>query len=173
MFEGPAWDLLVVDEAHHVNADEDAGPTLGYKLVQQLVDEKKVASIIFFTGTPHRGKNFGFLALLRLLRPDLFDPREPLAQQLPRLRQAVIRNNKYSVTDLRGALLFQPPAVTWEAYAYSPEEAHFYNMLTEFILTGKAYASTLGASDRRLVILVLIAMQKLASSSVAGACQQE
>jgi hypothetical protein len=58
--------------------------------------------------------------------------------------------------------------VTSDTFAYSPEEADFYQMLTEFILTGKAYASTLGASDRRLVILVLIAMQKLASSSVAA-----
>jgi ERCC4-related helicase len=168
LLDSPPWDLLIVDEAHHVNADEDAGPTLGYKLAQRLVDEKKVTSMIFFTGTPHRGKNFGFLALLSLLRPDLFNPRESLRQQLPRLREAVIRNNKQNVTDLRGVRLFHPPSVTSETYAYSAEEALFYEMLTEFILTGKAYASTLGASDRRLVILVLIAMQKLASSSVAA-----
>jgi superfamily II DNA or RNA helicase len=168
LFESAPWDLLVVDEAHHVNADEDAGPTLGYRLTERLVEERKVESIVFFTGTPHRGKDFGFLALLRLLRPDLFNPREPLTRQLPRLREAMIRNNKYSVTDLRGTRLFHPPSVTSETYAYSPEEAQFYGMLTEFILTGKAYASTLGASDRRLVILVLIAMQKLASSSVAA-----
>lgn len=168
LFESPPWDLLIVDEAHHVNADEDSGPTLGYKLAQRLVDEKKVASIIFFTGTPHRGKNFGFLALLHLLRPDLFDPRESLTAQLPRLREAVIRNNKNSVTDMHGEKLFQAPTVASETYAYSPQETHFYEMLTEFILTGKAYASKLNASDRRLVILVLIAMQKLASSSVAA-----
>lgn len=168
LFEGPPWDLLVIDEAHHVNADEDSGPTLGYKLAQRLVDEKKVASMIFFTGTPHRGKNFGFLALLQLLRPDLFNPREPLARQLKHMREVVIRNNKNNVTDLKGQRLFQPPAVTSETYAYSPEEARFYGMLTEFILSGKAYASTLGASDQRLVMLVLIAMQKLASSSVAA-----
>src|SRR5215470_8160049 len=41
-------------------------------------------------------------------------------------------------------------------------------MLTEFILTGKAYASTLAADEGRAVMLVLIAMQKLASSSVAA-----
>jgi ERCC4-related helicase len=168
LFEGPPWDLLMVDEAHHVNADEDVGPTLGYKLAQRLVEEKKVASMIFFTGTPHRGKNFGFLALLQLLRPDLFDPRQPLGQQLRHLREVVIRNNKTSVTDLTGARLFQAPVVASETYGYSPEEARFYGMLTEFILTGKAYASTLGAPDQRLVMLVLIAMQKLASSSVAA-----
>ena len=168
LFEGPPWDLLIIDEAHHVNADEDSGPTLGYKLTQRLVEEKKVSSMIFFTGTPHRGKNFGFLALLQLLRPDLFNPREPLNRQLQHIREVVIRNNKNNVTDLKGQRLFRPPAVTSETYAYSAEEARFYRMLTEFILSGKAYASTLGASDQRLVMLVLIAMQKLASSSVAA-----
>ncbi len=168
LIESPSWDLLVVDEAHHVNADQDSGPTLGYRLAQRLVEDKKVASMIFFTGTPHRGKNFGFLALLQLLRPDLFNPREPLVRQLKHMREVVIRNNKNNVTDLKGNRLFQPPSVSSETYAYSPEEARFYGMLTEFILSGKAYASTLGASDQRLVMLVLIAMQKLASSSVAA-----
>jgi hypothetical protein len=41
-------------------------------------------------------------------------------------------------------------------------------MLTEFIVTGKAYASSLASNDGRAVMLVLISMQKLASSSVAA-----
>jgi superfamily II DNA or RNA helicase len=168
LFESPPWDLLIIDEAHHVNADEDSGPTLGYRLAQRLVENKLVTSMIFFTGTPHRGKNFGFLSLLQLLRPDLFDPQLPLARQLHHMREAIIRNNKNNVTDLQGKRLFQPPAVKSETYTYSTEERRFYGMLTEFILSGKAYASTLAASDQRLAMLVLIAMQKLASSSVAA-----
>ena len=41
-------------------------------------------------------------------------------------------------------------------------------MLTEFIVTGKAYASTLRGFEGTAVGLVLVAMQKLASSSVAA-----
>ena len=41
-------------------------------------------------------------------------------------------------------------------------------MLTDFILTGKAYASKLGQQQGYAVMLVLITMQKLASSSVAA-----
>jgi len=51
---------------------------------------------------------------------------------------------------------------------YCPEEQIFYETLTEFILTGKAYASSLDGFDGRAVALVLIALQKLASSSVAA-----
>ena len=162
------WDLVLVDEAHHLNADEERGPTLGYKLVARLNEEKRVRSMVFFTGTPHRGKNFGFLSLLALLRPDLFDPRHPLQRQLPQLGQVLIRTNEQNVTDLKGQRLFQAPRVTPEEYHYSPPEQRFYDMLTEFIATGKAYASTLSSNDGRAVMLVLFAMQKLASSSVAA-----
>src|SRR5262249_36590495 len=143
LVEAEPWDMVVVDEAHHLNADEDAGPTLGYKLIEKLAEANRIGSMVFFTGTPHRGKNYGFLALLRLLRPDLFDPRKPVEQQLPLLSGVMIRNNKHEVTDLAGRRLFQQPIVRSETYAYTLEEDRFYRTLTEFILTGKAYARTL------------------------------
>lgn len=167
LFESDPWDLVIVDEAHHLNSDEK-GQTLAYRLLSQLQEKKLAESIVFFTGTPHRGKNFGFLALLKLLRPDLFDPREDLGKQLPNLRQVLIRNNKQSVTDLKGNKLFKQPIVTSETYEYSEQESEFYKMLTEFIITGKMYAGTLGSVNGRAVMLVLISMQKLASSSVAA-----
>ena len=168
LLESSPWDLLIVDEAHHLNADEDSGPTLGYRLLKRFVEEKRVNSVVFFTGTPHRGKDFGFLSILSLLRPDLFDPDKSLLNQLPNLHEVMIRNNKQSVTDLNGNLLFKAPAVNSETFSYSNEEDYFYRMLTEFILTGKAYALSLSAREGRKVMLVLIAMQKLASSSVSA-----
>ena len=167
-YSATAWDLLMVDEAHHLNADEETGPTLAYKLVQKLVKLRKVDSMVFFSGTPHRGKNYGFLSMLRLLYPDRFDPKQPLESQLPLMRDVMIRNNKQNVTDLKGELLFKPPTVDSVTYTYSEREAEFYRKLTEFITTGKAYASSLNAADQRIVVLVLISMQKLASSSVAA-----
>ncbi len=163
----PPWDVVMVDEAHHLNSTEKE-LTLGYKLIQRLLEADRVGSMFFFTGTPHRGANFGFLGLMRLLNGDLFDPRKEIGPQLQCLRQAVIRNNKTSVTDLRGNRLFLKPKVRAETYKYTMEESDFYLLLTQFILTGKAYASTLGQQESYAVTLVLIAMQKLASSSVAA-----
>lgn len=168
LFESEPWDLLVVDEAHHLNADEDAGATLGYRLIDRLVNENLTRSRIFFTGTPHRGKDFGFFALLRLLRPDQFSPNNPIQEQLPALREVVIRNNKQNVTDMEGKKIFKPVSVYPETYSYTEEEANFYNLLTEFIASGRAYASSLPSSNQRAVMLVLISMQKLASSSIAA-----
>jgi hypothetical protein len=70
------------------------------------------------------------------------------------------------VTDLQGKRLLQAPRVTSETFQYSTEEERFYELLTTFIMTGQAYASHLTATDQRIVTLVLIAMQKLASNLV-------
>ena len=168
LIESEPWDVVLVDEAHHLNADEQAGPTLGFKLVQRLETANRVRSMIFFTGTPHRGKPFGFFSLLSLLRPDEFGPKKAMKEQLRNLPNVMIRNNKQNVTDLHGKQLFQPLVVEPRTYTYSAAEAKFYDMLTEFIVSGKAYASHLGGRDGRAVMLVLISMQKLASSSVAA-----
>ena len=45
-------ELVIVDEAHHLNVDEETGPTLGYKLVEGLLEESRIGSMVFFTGTP-------------------------------------------------------------------------------------------------------------------------
>lgn len=136
MLAAEPWDLAIVDEAHHLNADEQAGPTLGFKLIQQLVGGGRIRSMVFFTGTPHRGKPFGFFSLLGLLQPDKFGPTMSHSEQLRRLPDAMIRNNKQNVTDLRGKPLFKEPLVQSRTYEYSPAEQQFYDMLTEFIVTG-------------------------------------
>lgn len=169
LLESASWDLVIVDEAHHLNAEEQGGPTLAYQLLEKLEREQRARSLVFFTGTPHRGKDYGFLALLKLLRKDLFpDPKLPMERYLPHLNEVVIRNNKYSVTDLAGQRLFREPSVLTETYQYSPEEARFYEMMTDFIATGKAYASSLSGGNSQTVMLILISLQKLASSSVAA-----
>jgi len=169
LFDADSWDLLIVDEAHHLNANEKSGPTLGYNFVDQLINKyQKVPSVVFFSGTPHRGKNYEFFSMLKLLREDLFDPKKALEEQLKYLPGVMIRNNKQSVTDMKGNKLFFPAKVRSEVYEYSSEESLFYEKLTEFILTGKAYASGLDDFNRRAVMLILICMQKLASSSVAA-----
>ena len=168
LFNAKPWDLVLIDEAHHMNVDEQGHRALSYQLVESLQERGKVQSMVLFTGTPHRGKDVGFLSLLKLLRPEAFDPEQPLEEQLEELRTVMIRNNKHSVTDMSGEPLFTPVQTRQETYAYSPQETHFYEQLTQFIVTGKAYAASLGFQNRRMVILILITMQKLASSSVAA-----
>ncbi len=162
------WDLVIVDEAHHLGLDQRTGQTLAYSLVADLQERGKINSLLFFTGTPHRGKDFGFFGLMHLVRPDLFDPENGGAEQLARLPLAMIRNNKATVTDLQGNHLFQPVTVHNREYAYSAEESRFYRMLSVFILDGRAYAATLDGRAQTARMLVLITLQKLAASSIGA-----
>ena len=162
------WDLVVVDEAHHLGIDQKTGQTLAYSLVADLENRGKINSLLFFTGTPHRGKDFGFFGLMHLVRPDLFDPEKDSSEQLARLPRAMIRNNKAAVTDLQGNRLFQPVTVYNREYAYSAEESRFYRTLSAFILDGRAYAATLDGRAQTARMLVLTTLQKLAASSIAA-----
>ena len=162
------WDLVIVDEAHHLSVDERAGATLAYSLVSDLQERGKINSLLFFTGTPHRGKDYGFFGLMHLVRPDLFDPEQDQLAQLPQLSKVMIRNNKATVTDLQGQRLFKPVSVYSREYQYSDEEAQFYRTLSEFVIDGRAYAATLDGRAQTARMLVLITLQKLAASSIAA-----
>jgi len=162
------WDLVIVDEAHHLSVDERAGATLAYSLVSDLQERGKVNSLLFFTGTPHRGKDYGFFGLMHLVRPDLFDPEHDQLAQLPQLSKVMIRNNKATVTDLQGQKLFKPVCVYSREYQYDDEEAQFYRTLSEFVIDGRAYAATLDGRAQTARMLVLITLQKLAASSIAA-----
>jgi superfamily II DNA or RNA helicase len=168
LVESASWDMVMVDEAHHMNTAENGSRTLAFQLAERLQSRGRIQSMVLFTGTPHRGKDYGFLSLLNLLRPGEFNPQEALESQVHKLRQVMIRNNKRRVTDMSGKPVFTEVRPRRETYEYSAAEAEFYAKLTEFIATGKAYAAGLGQKQRRTAFLVLITMQKLASSSVAA-----
>ena len=161
------WDIVMVDEAHHFQSRE-TDTTLTYELLRELQDADRIKSLVLFTGTPHRGKDYGFLGLMQLVRPDLFDPERDVEEQLPLLGKAMIRNNKALVTDLHGQKLFKPIETMAVDYAYSPAEAVFYRTMSSFILDGRAYALSLTGRQQSARMLLLIALQKLAASSIAA-----
>jgi superfamily II DNA or RNA helicase len=168
LLDADAWDLVIVDEAHHLSVNERIGETLAYSLISDLEERKKINSLLFFTGTPHRGKDFGFYGLMHLVRPDLFDTKGHKIEQLIQLRNAMIRNNKATVTDLQGKRLFQPVTVYSREYEYSEQEYLFYRTLSELIIDGRAYAATLDGRAQTARMLLLVSLQKLAASSIAA-----
>jgi ERCC4-related helicase len=168
LLDADAWDAVVVDEAHHLNADERLGGTLAYSLLADLEARQRVNSLLFFTGTPHRGKDYGFLALMQLVRPDLFNPDHDPGPQMAHLGQAMIRNNKAMSTDLQGRKLFTDVSVNSREYHFSENEQTFYNTLSSFIVDGRAYAATFDGRAQSARMLLLITLQKLAASSIAA-----
>jgi hypothetical protein len=127
LFKAEPWDLVIVDEAHHFQAQERVA-TLTFSLLRALEDTRKISSLVLFTDAPHRGKDYGFLALMQLIRPNLLDPERDIRDQLPDLHKAMIRNNKTLATDLQGNKLFRPVSTKPIDYGYSPAEAEFRTM---------------------------------------------
>lgn len=168
LLDAPAWDMVIVDEAHHLNVEEGANRTLGFDLLEKLQLAGKVNSCVLFSGTPHRGKNYGFWSLMSLVDREVFGPKRNEGDMLAALPSYLIRNAKQKATDMKGVLLFKPIQQFPETFTYTAAEEDFYRLMSEFIVAGKAYALSLDKTAGGQVILVLIALQKLASSSIAA-----
>lgn len=63
------WDLLVVDEAHHLEWTEEA-PSRAYQVVEAL--SEVVPGVLLLTATPDQLGHESHFARLRLLDPDRF-----------------------------------------------------------------------------------------------------
>ena len=168
ILESEPWDLVIVDEAHHMNATERQGKTLQYKFFEELEQAGKVISTILFTGTPHRGFDFGFFSLMKLVNPNVFDPKKEYSEQFKELSKYFIRNNKQNTVDMDGNKLFKPIHQHPKSFSYTEKESLFYEELSDFIEEGKAYALSKSGTIVNSIQLVLIALQKLASSSIAA-----
>ncbi|MDG6245473.1 RNA polymerase-associated protein RapA [Glaesserella parasuis] len=63
------WDMLIVDEAHHLEWDEQ-NPSMAYQFVAQL--SKQISAVLLLTATPEQLGQESHFARLALLDPDRF-----------------------------------------------------------------------------------------------------
>ncbi|WP_441003087.1 RNA polymerase-associated protein RapA [Pseudocolwellia agarivorans] len=63
------WDLMVVDEAHHLNWSQD-NPSIEYQCIEQLA--QVIPGVLLLTATPDQLGHESHFARLRLLDPDRF-----------------------------------------------------------------------------------------------------
>lgn len=109
--EAPPWDVLIVDECHHLSAWEPGGgdPRRAYRLVKGLVERQGPdARVIFLSGTPHQGSPVRFENLLSLLVKK--------GEARDAMNGRVILRTKEDVRDWEGRPLFpqrevRPPTV--------------------------------------------------------------
>lgn len=100
------WDVLVVDECHHLSAWSLGGgdPREAFKLVRDLIAKQSPdGRVIFLSGTPHQGHVTRFQNLLELLRHK-DEPTEALGGR-------VIYRTKEDIRDWDGHPLFPPRQV--------------------------------------------------------------
>ena len=102
---GP-WDVIVVDECHHLSAWSPGGgdPVEKFRLVRELATRQNTSSrLLFLSGTPHQGHPTRFENILDLLRW----PSEQHADVSGR----VIYRTKEDIRDWCGNPLFPPRQV--------------------------------------------------------------
>jgi superfamily II DNA or RNA helicase len=156
------WDLIIIDEAHHVagSTNEVARHRLGDML------SKASPHLLLLTATPHSGKTEPFLRLMRLLDEDAFPNTKAIVRE--QVAPYLIRTEKREAVDNDGNVLFkkrhtQLMEIAWEARHSLQRE--LYEQVTEYVRTGYNKA----IRDRKQYIgFLMILMQRLVSSSTSA-----
>ncbi|WP_434740286.1 DISARM system SNF2-like helicase DrmD [Micromonospora sp. SH-82] len=170
--DGPSYprtfDLLVLDEAHHV---APAAPKQVYavdsqqtKLIRRLAPH--FAHRLFLSATPHNGYQASFTALLEILDNQRFArgvKPDPAA-----VRDTVVRRLKRDIENPDGSPRFVERRAMSIPVAYPEEERQIHALLTHFAeLRGKRLRSQRGRKATDLVTLLL--KKRLFSSPAAFA----
>lgn len=164
MLEQAKFDLVVVDEAHNLNATVKKS-TARYKLGELLGSISN--HMIFLTATPHRGKPDNFRLLLKLLEPDLFsNPKMSPGAVYHAKSRLFIRHAKNDMVDMGGGDLFLKRSVTSVKYAMSPTERRLYDTVTRYVERQYNLQTDRGANTIS-TFAVLVIQKRMASSTRA------
>lgn len=84
------WDLMVVDEAHHLNWQQD-NPSIEYQCVEQLT--QKIPGVLLLTATPDQLGHESHFARLRLLDSDRFFDYEKFIEEETHYTEVAVAAN--------------------------------------------------------------------------------
>lgn len=154
------WDLVVIDEAHHVAGSSDE--VARHRLARQLAES--VPRLLLLSATPHSGKSDAFGRLLGLLDDRFLHGRSVLREHVAPL---VVRTEKRHATDVNGRPLFRPRRTTLVTVPYGQRsvERSLYEAVTDYVRHGYRRARV---ERRPAVGFLLLLMQRLVSSSTAA-----
>ncbi|MFL5256125.1 MAG: SNF2-related protein [Rhodopila sp.] len=159
--EKAAWDLVIIDEAHHCFAGS-AEDSQRRRLAEVLA---RHSDGLLLTATPHDGHDPHFASLLELLDPSLVDADGRLAGTA--YRRHVVRRLKSHIRDPRTGLpMFRPRVVVPVriALADAPEVLAFHQALTELVAPRLRRTGKAGLEDA----LAFVSLLKRSLSSIAA-----
>lgn len=96
------WDLLIVDEAHHLEWTVDL-PGVAYQVVEAIA--RRVPGVLLLTATPQQLGAEGHFARLRLLDPDRYNDLQVFLaesdryEQVAQLVDRILKGGKMAATD--------------------------------------------------------------------------
>ena len=170
-----AFDILVVDEAHHV---APSSPThtdkLGIERRGYAVDSNRTTAVrelaeraehrLFLSATPHNGYTESFTALLAMIDPQRFVRGTTFDEKA--LREVTIRRLK---RDLRDVRKFAERQVLPLSYSPTADESEAYDRLLAFTRRRDQAVSSGGAGRRARDLATLLLKKRFFSSPVAFA----
>jgi superfamily II DNA or RNA helicase len=154
------WDLVIIDEAHHV-----AGSSVDVARHQLALDlSAQAENLLLLTATPHSGKSESFRRFLGLI-----DERFRRGRDINKdtVRDAVARTDKRSAVDHGGRPLFHPRTTTLEIVPWDGHPMHreLYDAVTDYVREGYLSARATGNTARSFLMLLF---QRLVASSTTA-----
>ena len=161
MLEQARFDLVVVDEAHNLNAT-GRNVTGRYRLGELL--GRISTHMLFLTATPHRGKPENFRLLLKLLRPDLFSDSGMTDKDVyDEKSQLFIRHVNKEMVGMDGNQLFPVRTVISVKYGMSGTEGKLYEKVTKYVTS--QYGMQMARDANRIAAFAVLIIQKRMASS--------
>lgn len=157
------FDMIIIDEAHRMGGS--TSQVSRYQMAETICNA--VPNVLLLSATPHRGKSDHFRRVLQLIDADAF-----IGDGMPSIKDIepfVMRSEKRYAVDYDGKKLFQPRTtirldVPLDDTLHKLQKA-LYAHVTDYVryCFGRAKKGNRNATG-----LVMVMMQKLASSSTAA-----
>jgi len=167
------WDLVIVDEAHRMSGHffgNEITLTKRYRLGQLLGAHCR--NLLLMTATPHNGKEEDFQIFLALLDGDRFEGKFRDGVHTADPSDLMRRLVKEDLLRFDGTPLFPERRAYTAQYRLSPEEAHLYAEVTDYVRDEMNRAERFvdeGEGQRRVNVgfALMILQRRLASSPEA------
>lgn len=130
-----SWDIAVFDEAHHLTArrgSDGARETTDRFDAGEAVAEQS-ESLLFLTGTPHKGKHDQFYFMISLLEPYRFEDEHDISpSKLEDLMIRRLKNNPHLVHP-DGSPMFPEKKIETLPVQFTEQERKLYEDVTDYI----------------------------------------
>ncbi len=171
------WDLVIVDEAHHMSAADASHKSMRYKLGELLRDISD--HLLMLTATPHKGDPENFSLFLQLLDADVYADVRSIREAMER------RRAPFYLRRTKEAMVYFPERRLDGSWAAEPiftkriphtvdfqiggAEFELYSEVTRFVKRESARAAAEGEDPRARAIGFLMSLyqRRLASSTYA------
>ncbi|MEW6185512.1 MAG: DUF3883 domain-containing protein [Thermodesulfobacteriota bacterium] len=165
------WDLIIVDEAHKMSANNEEKKTLAYQLGEAL--SERTDHFLLMTATPHKGDPDNFCLFLRLLDKDVYGDVTSLEKAIQE-RQAPfylrrVKEAMVTFPDPNSGLaksLFTRRNVKTIPFQIDDEELDFYDALTRYVEDQSIKAALDNSARGRALGFTMALLQRRFSSSV-------